>query len=117
MKIWFIIIILPRKCFGEISQLAPEAESQLGHSENARKGSTYRYTPTAERKRPSPTPAIHRAAMSIPRETEAALRAEPTAKIAQPNDIVHFLEIQSATFPATMPVKAEGTRMIETRTP
>lgn len=41
-----------------------------------------------------------------------ALNAEPTPKIAAPSPMARLREILSLTLPASMPVKAEGTRMI-----
>lgn len=44
-----------------------------------------------------------------------ALRAEPRPKIAAPNPIARLREILSLTLPASIPVNAEGTRMICTQ--
>lgn len=46
--------------------------------------------------------------------TAAALKTDPTPKTAAPSPMAYFREMRSLTLPASMPVKADGTRMIWT---
>ena len=65
----------------------------------------------------SPAPATHLPNSSTPNLLLPHEIALPTAKMAHPSEIVRFLEMRSDTLPATMPVKALGTRMDATTIP
>lgn len=57
---------------------------------------------------------MHRPTRSMASESpvDAALRADPTAKMAAPTEMLYFRLILSAMLPASMPVKAEGSKII-----